>query len=305
MIFIRSKILFFVFAILLLILTPMVFVPFINIPLEYLPFVFSLLLLELLIYLTYVRIGNWSVPLAPLFIYSLILVLSRAVLCGISMLLSHLVEFVTPAPSSFLLIWLGNPLSYIIQIVVLCLITPHLLIEFAPGLLGSELSEFMKEELNAIPYRSASPRTITSLTTPPPTTGLYNVYSFQELEAQLSKCIGLEGFIIFTDESVVLWQYLNLNIDAERLVVKLSLLGENIRKLTSSLGLAQTNKIFLETDEHFIVNGFIDSVMGYVLIFTPTMNIDEMFRRIEIISESVNVFLRTKYRTLITSKAER
>jgi len=306
MIFVRSKILFFAFTFILLILTPLVFVPFIHVPLDYIPFVFSLLLLELFIYLTYTRIGNWTVPLTPLFIYSLFLLLLRAILCGISVLLFPLVRGAATAEHTpFLFMWLGSLPSFVIQVVVLCLITPHLLMEFAPGLLGSVLPEFMKKETNLTPQISSSPAPVSSYNTIPPMTGFYNVYSFQELEAQLSKCIGLEGFIIFTEESVILWQHLNLNIDAERLVVELRLIGENIRKMTTALGLAQTDKIILETDEHFIVNGFVNAVLGYVLIFTPTMSIDEMYRRIETISESVSVFLRTKYHTLISSKAER
>ena len=305
MILVHSKSLLYLAGLILLIIIPVMLLPIGYLPLDYIPFVFALLLLEIAIYVSYLRIGNWTTPLFPLIILSLLMALLRAVLCVVSLMLLDVIK-VPPvlAESPILYLWLGNPISIILQIVLMCLLLPHFLIDFAPGLLGEKIAQFFEKEQSGTTVPSfREHRVVLSQMTPGAT--IYNVYSFPELEAQISKCIGLEGFLIYTDEGLIVWRHLNLNIDTERLVVRLYHLSENMKQSIGAMGLAHTNKIIVETDEHLIFNGFVDSVFGFVLIFNVSIPEEEINRRIDLLSESIKVFLKTRYATFVLSRAER
>ncbi len=306
MIYVQTKKLFYIFATLVIILVPILFLPFGFLPMQYVSFIFALLVLEVLIYATYLRIANWDAPLLPLLILSLIITLVRAALCAVSTLFIGLVQVPEAISGALILyLWLGNPVSFIVQVGILCLIIPHFLLEFAPGLLGSNVSRFLQKERSATQEPTIPATTAQQVSSPTATSGFYNVYSFPELEAQLSKSIGLEGFIVFSEEGLVMWEKLHINIDSERLVVLLMTLGKDIKRSTTSLGLAHTDTIIVETDEHLIFNGFVNSVFGYTLIFNASIPRDEMYHRIDMISDSINVLLKTRYQTLVLSRAER
>ncbi len=305
MLFIKGKKLFLVFASFLLIFIPLVFKPATISSLDNISMTFLFLLLEVALYVIYSRIGNWDVPFGSLMTSALILALFRALIC----LVSSLLIFMAPLSFEvetipFILIWLGNPVSFLLQIIIICLMMPHLFIEFAPGLLGVELTHKVFPQFEETSRNYGQTQSISKPATQASLSNLFNVYTFDELEAQLGKTIGLEGFIVYSEENLIMWKYLNIEIDSERLVVDLGFLSKRMKDLTPALELAHTRKIIVETKDHFVVNGYVDSVFGYILIFNTTTAVDEIYQRLNVIGNSISVLLKTRYQTLLATRTK-
>ncbi|MCX7766856.1 MAG: hypothetical protein N2246_09165, partial [Candidatus Sumerlaeia bacterium] len=237
---------------------------------------------------------------------ALMLTLFRAVVCACSLLILNLFPIIPASPQpTFVSLWMGNPISIFLQIIIIGLIIPHILREFAPGLLGKQLETIIsldiqsgKEEKFPTSHNSES-IPVSKVST------VYNIYSFPELDTLLNKTIGLEGFIIYNEEGLIVWQNTRIKIDAERLVIEAMRSGERIKTWTTELGLLPCTKILLETSSHCILNGFVNRTFGYILIFNRTLPVEEMQYRVSVIGESISGFLKSQYRALINSKEER
>lgn len=306
MLILRKKSLLLIFTVLVLILIPLLFTgkrPFYS---HYAGIIFIFIILELAIYVTYILASNWSLLLFPVLTTALVLTLFRAIMCLGSLLVIHLFPIISPTTQiNFVLLWMGNPLSIFLQILIIGLILPHLLREFAPGLLGKQLNKLISLETQS----GEETTTSTSQTSEQPPASkvstVYNIYSFHELDTLLTKTIGLEGFIIYNEEGLIVWQNTRIKIDAERLVIEAIRSADKIKTWTTELGLLPCTKILLETSSHCILNGFVNRIFGYILIFTRTLPLEEMQYRVSVLGESISGFLKTHYRALINSQTER
>ena len=297
MLFVKTRTLFYVFMFFVIIAIPIILPPVIPVSAMYLPLFAGLLIFELAFYLTYVRIGNWSVEFTPLLSFSIFLALFRAFMCLIAGMLAALFEIrsTTGAWESFVLIWLTNPVSLLLQMLVIALATPHILMEIAPGLLGPRLTDLLRMEQVAMKSVSSSSDATTAPPTATPAGGAYLVYSFEELDAQLIKTVGLEGFIIYSSEGVVVWKNLHINIDTDRLVIEVRELLDKTGSLTGTIGLDSVLSVIFQTHNHILFNGIMDDRFGYILIFNTKLPIPEIYGRVEVITESIKLFLSSRY----------
>lgn len=108
------------------------------------------------------------------------------------------------------LLWGGVPISAAIQVGIVLLAQPIFLHTWAPGFLSQQALDEMSPktpETAAVPVVEPLPtdRPTPSRQTPAPQAQPF-LYSFPELERYVERVIGLEGFVLLSDEGLVVWE---------------------------------------------------------------------------------------------------
>lgn len=199
---------------------------------------------------------------------------------------------VTMEGYNFIYPWL-NPLAALFQVLVLLLAGPYMLAVMIPELIGREEAESLTAGKGAQESQTVSGPIDTS-----PTGGFIQVFSYQELSAQLKKNPGLEGFIIYNDEGLVVWQELPLKIDTEALTCRLMSLNGGIGRLMLESGLSRVRRCLIESRDHHVLATTLNQNFGIILIYNGRTPITQVYSRISVICKSAREFLQWKYPAL-------
>lgn len=193
--------------------------------------------------------------------------------------------------------WAGNPIAVILQMLLLMTLGGHVLAGIAPSL----LEEGTIESLNA--GEAAAPRAPSSRPADSPikasaSGGFVQVFSYEELAAQLRKTQGLEGFILFSAEGLVVWRDLPMRIEVDGLVARtLSLTGQ-MGHLVETSGLARVRRVMIESKEHFLFTTSLSSNFGLLLVFNSRVPPEDILARVGFVSKTAREFLQWKYPAL-------
>ncbi len=249
-------------------------------------------LIELLIYFIAVLVMNPRATLGMALVTSMCYTVLRAVcsLVGGSFALLFLPE--NPDFNIFLP-WL-NPVSGVVQGVVLITAGPYLLALMIPELIGRRESEQLLAGRTDAEQRSSQQVAIETS----PTGGFIQVFSYPELAAQLKKNPGLEGFIIYSDEGLVVWEDLPLKVDSEELACKLMNYTHSCGQLMVDSGLARVRRFVLESREHHILATTLNQNFGMILIYNGRTPIQQIYSRLSVIAKTSREFLQWRYPSL-------
>ncbi len=190
--------------------------------------------------------------------------------------------------------WL-NPGSGLLQALLLVFAGPYLLALAIPELIGREEALGLRgERPGPSPARSSlGPGTAPMETVP--TGGFIQVFSFEELAGVIKKCPGLEGFIIYNEEALVVWEDLPVNLDTDRLTPLLVTTATGLGALMIETGVGRTRRLLVDCPNHQILLTTLNQTFGLILFFNGRTPPDEVHGRISMLARTAREFLQWKY----------
>lgn len=187
-----------------------------------------------------------------------------------------------------------HPVVVVLQVLVLVLAGPYVLATTVPELVGLEESRRLRGDG---PTERPQASVTTSMETSP-SGGFIQVFSFEELTAVLRKSPGLEGFIVYNEEGLVVWRDFPLKVDLD--VLTASLLGHNIAlgHLMVNSGLTRVRRMVLESREHYLLATTLNQNFGLILLFNNRTPQQDIQSRLAILAKTAREFLQWKYPSL-------
>ncbi|OPZ18148.1 MAG: hypothetical protein BWZ10_01076 [candidate division BRC1 bacterium ADurb.BinA364] len=195
------------------------------------------------------------------------------------------------AGSAFLQLHFGNPLAMLGQIFLLLIFAPYLLYPFLPGALSAEA---MKAIGMASARRGGAGSKAESEAQAMPLGGFMQIFSYEELTRALDRIVGLEGFMLYSDEELNLWSHFGVDLDVEAAAVSSNRALLQTEAWTEGIGLSAPQKILVETNEHFLFNLPIGAHSRLLLFFTADAPAADTLQKIEMIQRTVLEFLRSR-----------
>jgi predicted regulator of Ras-like GTPase activity (Roadblock/LC7/MglB family) len=192
---------------------------------------------------------------------------------------------------SILLAWV-SPFPMVIQMVVLLLAGPYLLAAIFPDLLGEE--EAAKLGGTSAPTTRPATQTLDAS----PSGGFVQVFSFEELAGVLKKSHGIEGFVIYSNEGLVVWHDLPLRINIEALTGRLLDASIRIGNVMQGSGLTKVRRVMVETKEHFVFATTLNQNFGIMMVYNGRVAPEEVLSRIAVVAKTSREFLQWKYPSL-------
>lgn len=291
MILIRKDVLFYFFGLLAIFLLPFFFTPMPPLPTH--TMLFPVVALEFLLYFLYIRVSARQASLGSTFVCSFILVVGRWVICMIDGLLFSLFnpDFLM---SNIGALWVGNPLSALLQMFIILTFAPHVAVRLAPGFLGETARSILLQSTGGTRLQRPVNEKA-ELPTATPMGGLVRLYSFQEIEDYFHKVIGLEGFVLYNEEGLVVCKDLQINLDAEGLVARYQNFNSGIVWVTQAHGLGQPMRVIVEAQSRYVFNVQVTSQFFLLLIFNDQLSLLDILHKVKILVRSVEAFLVSHY----------
>lgn len=193
------------------------------------------------------------------------------------------------------LMW-ANPASAIIQVIILVVAGPYILALLVPEFIGRDEADKLKGG-DAPSAAARRPQTSGSMESVP-TGGYVQVFSFEELAAQLKKSPGLEGFIVNNDEGFIVWRDLPMNLDADSLTARVVESTGSLGGLMANSGLSRVRRIAVESRDHLLFAGPLNQSFGLILIFSARSSAEETQSRVQMLMKTAREFLQWKYPSL-------
>jgi predicted regulator of Ras-like GTPase activity (Roadblock/LC7/MglB family) len=192
--------------------------------------------------------------------------------------------------------WVGNPVGVFLQGIVLMLATPHVLQSLAPGLISDSMEQILTGRGEAETGRASAHESAVGEVTP--VGGFIQVFSLQELQSMFRKSIGMEGFIIYTSEGLVLWKDMPIRLEVDALVARAQAVTERLAGEVEDAGLASVTNILVESRDHLIFNTRLSPDFGLIMIFANGVKVQECWARLAVMARSTQEYLHWKYPTL-------
>ncbi len=241
------------------------------------------------------------------FMLAVLAVLARCILSalggGVLALLSG-----QPGPDAFINAWIGNPIGVFLQIVLLMLVLPHALSAAAPGLVSHEMERAMEggagkkesgEAMERVAGQGANGAGAFSIQ---PTGGAIQVFGFDELQSIFRKSTGMEGFILYTSEGLVLWKDMPIRMNVELLVARLQSQCDGLTGTVEDFGLTRARKVIVDSREHFLLNTRLNNNFSLIMLFSNQVDIAAAWNRLAIMAKTSREFLQWRYPALPSLK---
>ncbi len=196
------------------------------------------------------------------------------------------------------LAWL-NPVAAAIQVFTVLVTGPYILAITFPDLIGKDAARSLRGG-PAAPSVSSSRSSVAMLGSleTSPTGGFIQVFSYEELTGVIRKSPGLEGFVIYNEEGLVVWKDIPMKIDVDALAARIMSGGTQLGRVVLDSGLSRLRRIAIESRDHHILSTTLNQSFGMIIIFSSRTQQDEMFTRISILSKTAREFLQWKYPSL-------
>jgi len=257
-------------------------------PFESLTMVVPLIIFaEVVVYFIAAMFANPRATIGMAFATAIFFLVTRGI-CGVLGGIIH-ASVVDGGSASQLAAW-ASPVAVIIQVATLVLAGPYMLAAVFPDLLGKETVE----RLSGGPVTPVGGNQLESN----PAGGFVQAFSYEELGAFIRKSHGIEGFVIYSQEGLVVWHDLPLRLDLDRLTAKVLASSVQIGDIMQENGLTKVRRVMVETREHFLFATTLNQNFGLILLFNGRVAPDEVLSRIAIIAKSAREFLQWKYPAL-------
>lgn len=245
------------------------------------------LISELVVYFVFTLATNPRLSIASTALYSILMAAGRCIASLLGFGLAMLV--LERQGIGFLATWSGDPVSVVLQVIVLMLVTPHVLEAISPGSVDRETRRKLSGGDRQAPAARTSQDTVV------PAGGFIQVFGYEELAATIRKTPGLEGFVIFSNEGLIVWRDLPIRIDTDVLTARMMSASTEMGHLMTEGGLARMRQMVIETREHMVAVMELNANFGLVLVYSAQTNLGDCGQRIGIISKTAREFLQWKY----------
>jgi len=189
-------------------------------------------------------------------------------------------------------LWVGNPVSAIVQGLVLAMLGTHVLATFLPDAVGPDVVS--RVEGGSRPMREAGPQVQQTAASG----GFVQVYSYEELSGVLRKTQGLEGFLVVSSEGLVVWRELPMRIEVEALVARSLSMMDQYGTVMESSGLTRVRRVMVESKEHLLFTTPLNLNFGLLMLFSSRTPMEEILSRIGFMTKTSREFLQWKYPAL-------
>ena len=193
-----------------------------------------------------------------------------------------------------------HPLTVVLQVAILLSAGPYILALTIPELVGTGPAATLRgDQLQAASAAQAKQGGLEMS----PTGGFIQVFSFEELASMMKKSHGLEGFVIYSNEGLVVWKELPVQVQLDTLVAKISAEANQLGQLMQDNGLSKVRRLMLESREHYLFATTLNQNFGVMLLFSGRSAPEEIFSRIGVLAKSTREYLQWKYPALAISGA--
>jgi predicted regulator of Ras-like GTPase activity (Roadblock/LC7/MglB family)/uncharacterized RDD family membrane protein YckC len=182
----------------------------------------------------------------------------------------------------------SNPLCVILQVVVILVGGPYLVATVIPDLVGSEQAAGL----------TGSAKQLSGAIDSSPTGGFVQVFSYEELAGLIKKGHGVEGFIIYSNEGLVVWHDLPVRLNIDVLTAKVLNASVQMGNIMMENGLTKVRRVMVETREHAVFATTLNQNFGLIILFNGRTSPSEVSSRIAVITKSAREFLQWKYPSL-------
>lgn len=196
--------------------------------------------------------------------------------------------------------WMGNPIGVVLQMLGIMLLAPQIGRFLAPGLISEEMNELMEGEKARAASARVESREGIEMTL---MGGFVQVFSFEELQSILRKSVGMEGFILYSSEGLVVWKDMPIRLDVDVLISRLQTISDQMGKTVEDMGLSRARKVVIESREHYIFNTRLNSNFGLIMVFSSAVKLEECWPRLGVMAKTVREFLQWKYSGLASLTA--
>ncbi len=193
--------------------------------------------------------------------------------------------------------WVGNPVPVLVQIIVLIMMGTHIMAKFLPEAVAPEMTARLAAEERG-GGRSASRDSVAMQPQTSASGGFVQVYSYEELAGVLRKTQGLEGFVIFSSEGLVVWRDLPMRIELDTVVARTLSLMDQFGGLMDSSGLTRVRRVMVESKDHLLFMTPLNLNFGLLMLFSTRTPTEEILGKVGFISKTSREFLQWKYPAL-------
>jgi len=253
-----------------------------------------IVLVEIFVYFFFGLISGSAASTLKLIQYSIFMVFVRFIICFLAAVIFALFK-ILPQSYAVILFWVGNPPLALIQIFILMFYGPHLAISLGTQMVNEESEKTIRCELS----EETRPAVIPPYSGAAPIGGFVHIFNFDELGRHLSNIIGMEGFVLYTWEGLILWENCPLRVDKEKLAVRSLFEWQHLKDSQIDSGFGEPGKFISETSDHRFIHIAIDTRFFGVMILKKETDLGDVMNRISVQERSIREFLDMRYSLLL------
>jgi hypothetical protein len=243
------------------------------------------IVIELMLYLLFGLVSGGCSTFYYLLQYCLIMFLFRLLCCFASgFMFSNYNE--TRSLDILLYFWMGSPLLVLIQIFLLMMLGPFIAWFVNPRIISDKALGFVGERRGILDSRIK----LSSSKEAAPVGGFIRVYNYEELGRLFMNMMGIEGYILYTNEGLILYKDCQLRFDADRMVAVSLEEWEEYKTSQQKIGFHEPERIISQTNDQ--------SFYG-IYIFKRGVDVHEVLNRLEPLARSARELLEMKYSPII------
>lgn len=257
-----------------------------------------LLAVELIVYFVLSMVANPVASLGAVIGVSMVMVLARlcCVVVGVH-LAAWLGELPVSVPVAISAV-LSNAFFFLMHTMIMVVASPHVV----DGLLPDYFAEDAKARMRADegPAMESAPTAVRGAGGAEVSAkgGFVQVFSFEELSGVLRKSTGLEGFLIYSSEGLLVWRDLPLRLEVDDLVAQLSASHSQLSGQVERGGLTRVTRLSMEMRDHLVFTAPLNAGFGIVLVYSSRVSPAECFSRLSNVARTSREFLQWKYPAL-------
>jgi len=197
--------------------------------------------------------------------------------------------------SYILLFWVGNPILILLQMFILMILTPHVALSMDSPMLSEEARSLLGEEEE---YREVErPRVVHKEGIP--VGGFVRVYDFRELGRLISNVIGLEGYLLYTWEGLILWEDNQLGFDSEKCAVLFQAEWKAQQAIQAKMGFNNPDHMITLTRDHQFVHIAFSEKFFAVLLFRRDADTGTILNRMRFLERTAKELFEMRYSPLL------
>lgn len=265
-----------------------------------------LLAVELLVYFVLSMVANPAASLGAVIGLSVLMVLARlsCVVVGVSLaaVLGDLTavvpntDMLSPVPQVIAAV-LSNAVFFLIHLMTMLVASPHVVDALLPTYFSAEGKARLHGDEAPVGDEAAVVR-VASAPEHSAKGGFVQVFSFEELSGVLRKSTGLEGFLIYNNEGLLVWRDLPMRLEVDDLVAQLSSSHHQLSGRVERGGLTRVSRLAIELRDHLVFVAPLNAGFGMVLVYSGRVSPADCFARLGNVARTAREFLQWKYPAL-------
>lgn len=257
-----------------------------------------LLAVELLVYFILSMVANPAASLGAVIGLSVLMVLARlcCVVVGVS-LAGWLGDLSTPVPDTIASV-LSNAFFFLLHLMIVLIASAHVVDAMLPDYFTEDGKQRLRGDEAPLAEAPATTMRVGAAPEHSAKGGFVQVFSFEELSGVLRKSSGLEGFLIYNTEGLLVWRDLPLRLEVDDLVAQLSSSHAQLSGRVERGGLTRVSRLAMELRDHLVFVAPLNAGFGMVLVYSGRVSPADCFSRLGNVARTAREFLAWKYPAL-------